>query len=156
MIIGLLKWNQFVYLQHCCINMSLLKKKGLRSTAFRQQVLEIFEESPHAVTVEQIETAIGEHDRITLYRTIKTFTEKGLIHEIVMPGDIKKLALCHDCDDLDSHEHHHAHQHNHVHFHCEKCDEVLCVEADMPRLNLPGFIVDSTEMQAHGVCPNCA
>ena len=136
--------------------MNLFKEKGIRKTVFRQQVLDVFLANPNAITVSQIEDSLGEHDRITLYRTIKTFVDNGLIHEIVMPGDIKKLALCQDCDHSHSHDHHHAHQHNHIHFHCEKCDEVICVDANMPDLNLAGFTVESIEIQAHGVCPSCS
>ena len=45
---------------------------------------------------------------------IKTFLDAGLIHEIVMPGDVKKLALCNDCEHGPN-EHASHHQHNHGH-----------------------------------------
>ncbi len=135
--------------------MDLLKKKGLRNTAFRREVLSVFTTNENAITVNQIEESIGEHDRITLYRTIKSFLDKGLIHEIVMPGDIKKLALCKDdCDnnkDGDDHDHHH----DHIHFHCKQCDEIICVEGNFPDIQIPGFNVSSFEIQAQGVCSNC-
>lgn len=134
--------------------MDRFKQKGIRKTSFRQEVLDVFLRNENAITVSQIEESIGTHDRITLYRTIKTFIEKGLIHEIVMPGDIKKLALCQDCDH--SHEHQHSHQHEHVHFHCEKCNEVICVSNELPAIVLKGYQIDSIEIQAHGVCPKCA
>ena len=131
--------------------MELFIKKKIRVTSFRKEVLHVFQENDHAITVAQIESAIGKHDRITLYRTIKTFIDKGLIHEIVMPGDIKKLALCQDsCDD-----HAHVHTHNHVHFHCEKCNEVICVDNELPVVSLSGYQIDSIEIQAHGICPAC-
>ena len=135
--------------------MSLFDKKKIKATPFRKEVLAIFQMNDHAITVTQIEDALAKHDRITLYRTIKTFIEKGLIHEIVMPGDIKKLALCNDCNLEHQHDHPHAHQHNHVHFHCEKCDEVICVDNEMPIVSLKGFKIDSLEIQAHGTCPKC-
>lgn len=134
--------------------MSLFEKKGIRSTGFRKDVLAVFVQNENAVTVQQIEEALGDHDRITLYRTIKTFVEQGLIHEIVMTGGIKKYALCKDCDA--DHSHHGHHHHEHVHFHCEICDEVICVETDIPKIVLPGFQVDSLEIQGHGICPDCA
>ena len=134
----------------------VFENKGLRKTAFRQKVLNIFYENEHAITVSQIEQGLGKHDRITLYRTIKAFLDHGVIHEIVMPGDIKKLALCHDCNPKHAHDHHHAHQHNHIHFHCEECHEVLCVENEIPELQLKGFAIASIEVQAHGVCPSCS
>ena len=133
--------------------MDLFSEKNIRKTAFRSKVLNVFRSNENAITIQDIEKGIGLHDRITLYRTIKTFLDKGVIHEIVMPGDIKKLALCQDCET--DHDHNHAHQHNHIHFHCEKCDEVNCVENKIPDLNLKGFQVDSIEIQAHGICVKC-
>lgn len=133
--------------------MEIFSKNNIRATAFRSQVLEVFQTNENAVTIQDIEKAIGQHDRITLYRTIKTFLDKGIIHEIVMPGDIKKLALCYDC--VSSDEKDHSHQHNHIHFHCDKCDEVICVGNKIPELSLKGFRVDSIEVQAHGICNNC-
>jgi Fur family ferric uptake transcriptional regulator len=115
-------------------------------------VLEIFVDNEKAIAVSDIEQALGEHDRITLYRTIKSFIEKGLIHEIVMPGDVKKLALCAvDCNHDEG-----AHDHNHVHFQCKVCKEVFCVDVpSLPTIELPDFIIDEIEIQAHGVCAGC-
>lgn len=133
--------------------MRLLTDKNIRSTPFRQDVLSIFQKNKNAITVAQIEETLGNHDRITLYRTIKTFIENGLIHEIVMPGDIKKLALCQDCHEIHDH---HAHQHNHVHFHCKKCNEVSCVDNELPPVSLQGYKIEFVEIQAHGICPSCS
>jgi Fur family ferric uptake transcriptional regulator len=135
--------------------MDLLEKNGIRSTVFRKEVIQVFLEKNHSVTPSQIEEALGDHDRITLYRTLKTFVEQGVIHEIVMPGTPKKFALCHDCQS-DGNDHTHAHHHHeHVHFHCISCDEVICVETDIPRIVLSGYQVDGLEIQAKGRCPSC-
>lgn len=130
----------------------ILKKKRLRVTPFREKVLGIFMESNHAISVNDIEDAIGDHDRITLYRTIKSFTQKGIIHEIVMPGDIRKLALCEPyCDGGAGH-----HDHNHVHFKCKECNEVYCIPLDnFPSISIKDFAVDSVEIQANGICDKC-
>lgn len=130
----------------------ILKEKNLRVTPFRKEVLQIFVNNDHAISVQDIENKLGEHDRITLYRTIKSFINKGVIHEIVMPGDIKKMALCDTvCDHDDG-----LHEHNHIHFQCKKCDEVYCVEVDkMPNVTLPSFQIDELEVQARGICNKC-
>src|SRR5690554_3310720 len=62
--------------------MDILRDKNLRVTPFRKEVLEIFLENEHAISIQDIEEALVEFDRITLYRTIKSFTNKGVIHEI--------------------------------------------------------------------------
>ena len=126
--------------------------KNLRITPFRVAVLAVFKKHKNAIDIAQIEKSLKEFDRITLYRTIKTFIESGLIHEIVMPGDIKKLALCSEECGNENHEH----NHQHLHFKCDKCDEVYCLElASFPKIAYPKFKINSLEIQGSGVCEGC-
>ena len=130
----------------------LLKDKRLRLTSFRKEVLQIFVDNDKAVAVSDIEESLKDFDRITLYRTIKSFIEKGLIHEIAMPGDVKKLALCAtDCNHDKG-----THDHNHIHFQCKICKEVFCVDVpELPKISLPNYQIDEIEIQAHGICAGC-
>ncbi|MDG0972623.1 MAG: transcriptional repressor [Crocinitomicaceae bacterium] len=130
----------------------LLKDKRLRLTSFRKEVLQVFMDNDKAIAVSDIEDALNDFDRITLYRTIKSFIEKGLIHEIVMPGDVKKLALCAvDCNHEEG-----VHDHSHIHFQCKICKEVFCVDVpSLPNIDLPGYQIDEVEIQVHGVCEKC-
>ena len=117
----------------------LLKDKRLRLTSFRKEVLQVFMDNDKAISVSDIEDALNNFDRITLYRTIKSFIEKGLIHEIVMPGDVKKLALC----PMECHHEAGAHEHSHVHFQCKKCKEIFCVDVPaLPKISLPNYQID--------------
>lgn len=127
-----------------------LSNKSIRATDFRKKVLHIFEKYNQAITVNQIERDLGEHDRVTLYRTLKTFTDKGLIHEVALPNEDKKLALCEaDCS-AD------GHQHEHIHFKCKTCEGVFCKEVDkIPSIQLDGFSIDKIEINITGVCDNC-
>ncbi|MCB9225003.1 MAG: transcriptional repressor [Crocinitomicaceae bacterium] len=127
----------------------ILKSRNIRITDFRLVVLDILARHKTAISMEQIEEELGDFDRITLYRTIKTFIEKGVVHEILMPGNVKKLALCDDgCQD----EHHHEH----LHFQCNSCNEIYCVDIPrFPKVNLPGFKIDRMEIQAFGTCQQC-
>jgi Fur family ferric uptake transcriptional regulator len=134
------------------MDLKILKSKNLRATPFRKEVLSIFLENEHAISAQDIEEALGEHDRITLYRTLKSFTKNGVIHEIAMPGDVKKMALCDPiCDHDDG-----LHEHKHIHFQCTDCEEVYCVEVNtFPEIELPGFQIEELEIQAKGVCSKC-
>lgn len=135
------------------MKVDILRKKKLRATPFRKDVLDIFLKNEHAVSIQDIEDGLKEFDRITLYRTIKSFINKGVIHEIVMPGDVKKLALCDIVCDHDNG----LHEHNHIHFQCKKCKEIYCVEIDdLPQLKVPGFIIEEQEIQAKGICAKCS
>lgn len=130
----------------------LLRSKNIRVTDFRLAVLEVFNRYDNAVSHEQIENDLKEFDRITLYRTLKTFREKGVIHEIILPGEIKKMALCNEECGEDDHQHHHEH----IHFLCNSCSEIYCVEIqNLPKIALEGFKIESFEIQATGLCNNC-
>ena len=58
----------------------LLLSKKIRITDFRISILNIFNKQSTALSIEEIETELGQFDRITLYRTIKLFKEKGILH----------------------------------------------------------------------------
>jgi Fur family ferric uptake transcriptional regulator len=131
----------------------LFNEKGLRLTSFRKSVYEIFEKYNVAINTALIEDELESFDRITLYRTIKLFKEKGIIHEILFPNKEKKLALCKEkCKHDDE-----LHQHEHVHFRCKACEEIYCVDLPKrPHIDLGGFIIEQLEIQAIGTCANCA
>lgn len=130
----------------------LLKEKKLRVTLFRKKVLSIFLRAENTLSLQDVEDSLGKHDRITLYRTLKAFTENGILHEIVMPGDVKKIALCPPvCKGGDGH-----HNHDHIHFKCKKCNEVFCIEqSHLPKIEVKGFKIETIEVQAQGICKNC-
>ena len=71
----------------------------------------------------EIEKKVGEQfDRVTIYRTLQTFLDKGIIHDIPTADNFIQYALCRDnC----SAGHHHDH---HVHFVCEQCGNTICLE----------------------------
>lgn len=128
-----------------------LKEKNIRSTPFREVVLTIFDDADYALSLQNIEDKLGEHDRITLYRTLKTFKEKGVIHEIALPDEPIKYALCeHSCND-------NHHEHNHIHFKCNECREVFCKDIkELPQIKIPNFNITELEISAKGVCENCS
>ncbi len=128
----------------------ILKANSLRKTGIRESILNLFLESAHAISSKDVETALGDVDRITLYRTIKSFVETGIIHEAHSGANGVKYALC--ADECSSHSHHHQH----IHLHCRKCGEVFCTPVEhFPRIAVPGYRIDTIEVTAKGVCKNC-
>ncbi len=131
---------------------NLLKSKNIRSTAFRNKVLGVLLEQQKPLTIEEIEEQLGQFDRITLYRTIKTFEDKGLIHEIVMAGQPKRVALCTSTCSEDEHQHHLEH----IHFFCENCKGTFCIEnVEIPEISIPNYVINSFDFQVKGVCAKC-
>jgi Fur family ferric uptake transcriptional regulator len=129
----------------------ILKKHGLRITQTRLDVLGLFLSEEAAVSNQYIEKALDRIDRITLYRTLKSFESKGLIHKAVDGTEVPKYAMCmENCTEEN-------HQHHHVHFHCEKCENTFCIENILiPVIKTPkGYTINSTDVILSGLCDNC-
>lgn len=128
-----------------------LKQKGIRPTAMRILVLKHLAEQQHTVSLNDIEAGMGHTDRITLYRTLKTFQEKGLVHQVDDGTGSAKYGLC--FDDCETTCHHDLH----VHFYCEVCKETYCLpKTHVPELGLPAkFQLQEINLIAKGTCEKC-
>ena len=63
----------------------ILKRNSLSITDGRMKILELFYNSDGALAHADIEKKTGlAVDRVTVYRTLQTFVEKGIIHMITM------------------------------------------------------------------------
>lgn len=132
--------------------LDILKRNQLSVTDSRKKILELFLKSPGALAHADIEKSTGEvFDRVTVYRTLQTFTEKGIIHNIPTTDNSILYALCkHNCEA----GHHHD---NHVHFICTQCGKTICLDdVTVPEVKLPkGFTPEVSEMVVKGVCDDC-
>ncbi|GAB3420407.1 Fur family transcriptional regulator [Niabella aquatica] len=132
---------------------SILKANKLSVTSGRQKILQMFLNSGGALAHADIEKSAGEHfDRVTIYRTLQAFVEKGLIHTIPTSDNSIKYALCkNDCTE----GHHHD---QHVHFVCTSCNNTYCLDGVVtPDIHLPrGYKLADLEVVAKGVCINCS
>src|SRR5215204_6817407 len=101
----------------------ILRRKNLSVTDSRKKILTLFLSSHDALAHGDIEKKAGEKfDRVTVYRTLQTFVEKGIIHTIPTADNSVRYALCKDdCGQ----GHHHD---NHVHFLCTECNTTTCLE----------------------------
>src|SRR5436189_1726613 len=130
----------------------ILKRNQLSVTDSRTKILELFLQQEGAVAHGDIEKKAGEKfDRVTVYRTLQTFVEKGIIHTIPTVDNSIRYALCKDnCAD----GHHHDH---HIHFVCQNCRNTYCLDDIVtPEINLPkGYSSSHIEVVVEGVCKNC-
>lgn len=127
-----------------------LTKRDIKPTAMRELVLKVLTDQTTAISLSELEIKFGKADRVTLYRTLKTFEENKLIHSIDDGTGSVKYALCLDtceCNPADLH----------VHFKCEKCKKTYCLnEVPVPEIILPvGFRLNSINMVVKGKCPGC-
>lgn len=130
----------------------ILKRHQLSNTDSRRTVLEVFLQSESALAHQDIERETGERfDRVTIYRTLQTFIDKGIVHTIPTADNGTKYALCREnC----SEGHHHD---NHVHFICDVCGKTSCLDdVAIPSVRLPeGFSVTKIDMVVNGICVEC-
>lgn len=129
-----------------------LEDKSVRPTAMRILIYKYMAEKEIAVALTDIELAFAKAERTTLYRTLKTFEEKGIVHQIDDGTNISKYALCEpgcNCE-LD--------QDLHLHFHCTNCDETVCLtQQKIPHINLPeGYIAEDANLVVKGICEKCS
>lgn len=130
----------------------VLDSKNIRVTAMRLLIYKFLADKQVAVTLTDIENAFAKAERTTLYRTIKTFEEKGIVHQIDDGTGIIKYALCEqgcNCDiktDL------------HLHFHCTNCNETVCLtEHKIPQIKVPsGFVSENVNLVVKGICDKCS
>ena len=130
----------------------ILRKNQLSVTDSRKTILELFLHSSGALAHADIEKRSGEKfDRVTVYRTLQSFMEKGIIHTIPTADNSIRYALCKDdC----SEGHHHD---NHVHFVCNVCATTTCLESvTVPEVKLPkGFRPSERKLIVSGICGEC-
>ncbi len=130
----------------------ILTRNNLSITGGRKRILHLFLEQAGALAHGDIEKKVGEKfDRVTIYRTLQTFVDKGIIHTIPTADNSIRYALCKDeC----SGGHHHDH---HVHFVCTVCHITYCLDDVVtPALKFPkGYTSSHVEVVAEGVCRNC-
>ncbi len=129
----------------------LLRDFRLRSTPTRQEILRLFLKKEYALSHGDIEKEISNAlDRVTVYRTLKTFLDRGLIHKVLDDAGSLKYALCSDaCSEA-------THHHDHVHFKCSQCGQTNCLQTEIPRVKLPaGYRSEGMNLLIQGVCPHC-
>ena len=129
----------------------ILRRKHLSVTDSRKKILSLFLSSHDALAHGDIEKKAGEKfDRVTIYRTLQTFVEKGIVHTIPTADNAIKYALCKECDE----GHHHD---DHVHFICSSCEKTICLDDIVsPQINLPeGYRSENVQVVINGVCKDC-
>jgi len=127
-----------------------LTSRNIKPTAMRELVLDILMVQKMAISLSDLELNFHKSDKVTLYRTLKTFEEKKLIHSIDDGTGAVKYALCKEpcqCHPEDLH----------VHFFCIKCHHTFCLsDIPIPSINLPvNFSIENINMVVKGVCAHC-
>ncbi len=125
----------------------LLVDSGIRPSYHRLKILEYLQAHLSHPTVDDIFTALSADiptlSRATVYNTLRTFTEAGLVHELTIDPDA---------------QHYDPILTEHGHFKCKACGEIFNFDLDFTHLHpvgLDGFQVDHKNVCYSGLCPGC-
>ena len=129
-----------------------IQKAGLRKTAQRDLILEIFLRTEDHLTSEDLYWLVQKQDpsvgHTTVYRTLKLLTEAGLAREVRF-GDNKTY-----------YEHHFNHEH-HDHMICAECGKVIefvSEEIEILQEQMAdkfGFKLSHHSLRMWGTCSEC-
>lgn len=131
---------------------NILKSHGLSLTEARIGILSLFRSSKGALAHANIEKGpLAKLDRVTIYRTLQTFVDKGILHTVPTNDNSIVYALCPGSCSKDHH------RHDHVHFVCNSCETTFCLEkTTIPDVALPdGFMIAEAALVVKGTCNVC-
>ena len=126
-----------------------LKEHSVRLTAVRQLVWRAVSPLHHAFSLGEVEELLPQMDRSSIFRTLRLFVEKDLLHGVDDGSGCQKYCVCR-CES----DHHEAH----VHFFCVRCGKTYCLSNSIvPHVPLPeGFQSQQQEFVIKGLCAQCS
>tara|TARA_R110002073_G_scaffold326860_1_gene507053 strand:+ start:329 stop:742 length:414 start_codon:yes stop_codon:yes gene_type:complete len=130
----------------------ILENNNVRPTAMRLLVLQFLLSKKVAVSLTNVEEYFDNSERTTLYRTLKTFVESGIAHQIDDGTGITKYALCEESCNCE------IETDLHLHFHCNNCNETICLtDHKIPQIKVPnGFVSENVNLVVKGICDKCS
>jgi Fe2+ or Zn2+ uptake regulation protein len=125
-----------------------LRERGIQPSQQRIRIYEALaavKTHPAADTIyRELESEMPTLSRTTVFSTLDLFARKGIAQRLAISG----TELRYDADTS-----------RHVHFRCHSCGAV----SDLPDQRAPapprapkGYIVESSQFYAEGLCPDCA
>jgi len=124
----------------------LLKQYHVYITTARLAMLEIFLQANEALTYNHFLTQPSlQVDRITIFRTLKLFVTKKIIHRIPASDGTSRYLLQQDSEAI------------HSNFMCSRCKKIIPVKIIAPpKVKLPkGYRQQNMEIIIDGLCNIC-
>jgi Fur family ferric uptake transcriptional regulator len=114
-------------------------------------ILKVLIEASQPLSQGQIAQCLGkEHfDKVTIYRTLESLCEAGLVHKAYIDERAWHFELAHNCTESQCHPH----------FTCIRCGHTHCLTGmSLPMAKSPhrGFVIHRQQVRLEGLCPACA
>ncbi|WP_121668002.1 Fur family transcriptional regulator [Mesonia aquimarina] len=123
-----------------------------RSTASKEEILEVLAASGNALSHEMIQDRVSSAmDRATIYRVLNRFCEDGKVHKVVGDNGKQYFAMCANCDEKKQ-----LHSHNHIHFRCLQCGTVECLKQALSVPLPEGYVAKVHNLVISGFCKACS
>lgn len=128
----------------------LLRSRSLKATSHRLLLLQTMQEYGSAIPYSSIQESMKLMDRVTLYRTLSSLADKGIIHKAAQSGNETYYAICEETCAADHHTH------DHLHFKCVSCDTITCEKpSNNIEIKLPEFAIHNVSITMEGLCRTC-
>ncbi|MGY4385779.1 Fur family ferric uptake transcriptional regulator [Pedobacter sp. UYP24] len=129
----------------------ILRNNKLKNTKQRVMVLDEIAANDLAVSQPELEKKFGKDiDRVTLYRILSIYEDKGILHKILDHNGTANYAVCSSNCSSDKH------QDEHLHFNCTNCSGIYCLNIAIPHVSMPkGFTANTINLIAYGICDRC-
>lgn len=130
---------------------TILRNSGHKATSSRIAILEIFKKSKKPLSAQEIIELLPRNaDQVTVYRTLKSFKEKGVIKQI----DLRHNHAHYELTDLA--EHHHL-----ICLKCGKVEDVdhcgvEAIESSVLRSSKHFAEIKQHALEFYGICKTCS
>jgi Fe2+ or Zn2+ uptake regulation protein len=128
---------------------AMLRKAQLRVTSHRLAILRILSVAGQPLTRQEIAECLDTPcpDKVTIYRTLQTLINAGLVHKAFLQHRTWHFELAHNCTDNQCHPH----------FSCTSCGRTHCmVGIPVPMTTRwQGYVIEHQRVQLEGLCPDC-
>jgi len=129
----------------------MLKTAKLYCTRGRIDILIVLMKAGKPLSQEQIARRSEKErfDKVTIYRTLESLLDVGLVHKAFMNKRAWHFELAHNCTERQCHPH----------FTCTRCGNTFCLtDISLPMAKSPhsGFIIHRQQVRLEGLCPECA
>ena len=129
---------------------AILKKVGVKITPIRLELMDYLLVTARPLSHADIQSAFPMLDRVTIYRTLASFVNCGIAHQVQGLDGVWHFCA-HDPDVSGC-------PGNHPHFLCMSCGKMICLLGQyMPRIEVSeGNVVNGKQFVAYGTCRECA
>jgi Fur family ferric uptake transcriptional regulator len=130
----------------------MLRGAKLYCTECRVAILKVLIKARSPLRQEQIAEKLGSgrFNKVSIYRTLATLVETGLVHRAFMHERAWHFEMADDCTETQCHPH----------FMCTSCGSTHCLTGlSLPMVRPPakmGFVIHRQQVRLEGLCPSCS